>query len=162
MQTYHERLRAGVLWWVLVVVLGVSVGWIFVLATPLWFSLAAALATLGGVGGLLWHGGSVEVSVEDAVLRAGRARIELRWCSAVTAMDAELTRAWRGPRADARAFVLARPWVHESVRLELQDPADPVPYWLVATRHPARLRAALEPSLSASGPPAWKTAPDAR
>ena len=36
------------------------------------------------------------------------------------------------------------------VRVPLTDPADPTPYWLVSTRHPARLVAALDAARSAA------------
>ena len=45
--------------------------------------------------------------------------------------------------ADARAYLLLRPYLKRAVRVEIADPADPTPYWLVATRHPETLAAAL-------------------
>jgi hypothetical protein len=39
-----------------------------------------------------------------------------------------------------------RPWVDGVVRVALTDPADPAPYWLVSTRRPEVLAAALERS----------------
>ena len=48
-----------------------------------------------------------------------------------------------GVDADARAFLYTRPYLKRSVRLPVLDPADRTPYWLVSTRHPQRLAAAL-------------------
>ena len=45
--------------------------------------------------------------------------------------------------ADARAYLLLRPYLRASVRVGIDDPADPTPYWLVSTRRPERLAAAL-------------------
>jgi hypothetical protein len=36
------------------------------------------------------------------------------------------------------------------VRVDIADPADPAPYWLLATRHPDRLVAALTAARSAA------------
>jgi hypothetical protein len=52
----------------------------------------------------------------------------------------------RGPRLDARAWLLLRGWVQPVVRIPLLDPEDPAPYWLVSTRHPQKLAAAINGS----------------
>jgi hypothetical protein len=39
--------------------------------------------------------------------------------------------------------VLHRSWIGPVVRIETRDPARPVPYWVVSTRHPEQLVAAL-------------------
>ena len=49
-----------------------------------------------------------------------------------------------GPGADPRAFLFTRPFLSSVVRVDLRDPADPHPYWLVSTRRPRQLAAALE------------------
>ncbi len=48
-----------------------------------------------------------------------------------------------GSEADARAYLLVRPYLKRAVRVTVVDPADPTPYWLVGTRHPEALAAAL-------------------
>src|SRR5690606_14397052 len=57
--------------------------------------------------------------------------------------DAEGT-AERGVRLDARAWVVIRGGISAVVRIELRDPADPAPYWLIATRRPAGLAEAID------------------
>jgi hypothetical protein len=52
--------------------------------------------------------------------------------------------AERGVRLDARAWLLLRGWIPGVVRVELDDPADPTPYWLVSTRNPDALAQALQ------------------
>ena len=68
-----------------------------------------------------------------------------RWTSSGTC--ASWTPPRRGPSSaralDARAHVCLRAWARTAVRVEVVDPADPTPYWLVSTRHPARLAAAI-------------------
>jgi hypothetical protein len=36
-----------------------------------------------------------------------------------------------------------RPYAKEAVELTLDDPVDPVPYWVVSTRRPSRLAEAI-------------------
>jgi hypothetical protein len=62
---------------------------------------------------------------------------------AAAALDAEATRRLAGRDADARAYLLLRPYLSRAVRIDIDDPADPTPYWLVSTRRPDRLAAAL-------------------
>ena len=60
------------------------------------------------------------------------------------ALDEKQARALSGPRADPAAHLLLRPYLKRAVYVGLADPAGGVPYWLVATRHPAELAAAIE------------------
>ena len=51
--------------------------------------------------------------------------------------------------ADARAYLLLRPYLSRAVMVPVDDPADPTPYWLVSTRRPDELVAALDAAASA-------------
>src|ERR1700683_4108979 len=55
-------------------------------------------------------------------------------------------RGLRGPRADPRAHLLIRPYLRKAVYVEVADADAPVPYWLLFTRRPAELAAAIERS----------------
>ena len=48
-----------------------------------------------------------------------------------------------GRQLDPAAYVLHRPWIGPMVLVVLDDPDDPTPYWLVSSRHPGRVLAAL-------------------
>jgi hypothetical protein len=63
---------------------------------------------------------------------------------AVTALDPPAAALLRGRDADPRAYLLLRAWAPAAVRVEVDDPGDPAPYWYVSTRRPAALAAALE------------------
>jgi hypothetical protein len=89
------------------------------------------------------------VAVRDGVLYAGPAHIATDLLGSVEPLDAEQTRRVHGVEADARAFLLTRPYLKRSVKVTLVDPADPTPYWLVSTRHPRELAAALSGSAPA-------------
>ena len=106
-----------------------------------WVCTGIALALLAA---LLLSYGSARVSVDAGWFRAGRARIEAVHLGAVAALDAEETRRVAGPEADARAYLLLRPYLKRAVRVEIVDPADPAPYWLVCSRHPDELALAVK------------------
>ncbi|QMW68425.1 DUF3093 domain-containing protein [Mumia sp. ZJ1417] len=143
MPSYREHLSVPASWWLGAVGLAFMVWWIFALATPAWVALAAALLAAVAIGFGLVQYGSAAVEVSNVHLRAGSARIPLVHCGEVTVLDAAQTRALHGPQADARAFFLIRPYITTAVRIEVVDPRDPTPYWLIGTRHPHELADAL-------------------
>ncbi len=140
---YDERLAVPLRWWVQGVMLVASLWLALVVAVPgqaAWVCSGIALALLASL--LVSYGGA-RVSVDAGWFRAGRARIEAAHLGTVAALDAEETRRVAGPEADARAYLLLRPYLKRAVRVEILDPADPAPYWLVCSRHPDELAQAL-------------------
>ena len=94
--------------------------------------------------GLGFLAASYVIEVDDAEIRVGRAVLGRSWVSAVVPLDTVRTAARALVfRLDARAHLVLRPWVSTAVELTLDDPADPVPYWLVSTRRPGALATAL-------------------
>jgi Protein of unknown function (DUF3093) len=102
-------------------------------------SLAAVLITAAA---LAWT--SAVVEVRDGQLRAGRARVPVSALGRVRVLDRTRMEALRGVEADVRAYLCQRGWVPGGVVVEVVDPDDPVPYWLISSRKPERLAAALE------------------
>lgn len=83
------------------------------------------------------------VIVSDGMFTAGRARISVSLLGDTALYRRDAAFQARGPALDARAFTLFRGWVDPVVRVELIDPEDPTPYWLISTRRPERLLAAI-------------------
>jgi hypothetical protein len=141
---YAERLTVPLRWWVQGVMLVASLWLALVVAVPeglAWTVSALALALLVAV---LVGYGSPRVTVEGGTLRAGRAHIELHHVGSVTPLDADGVRRQAGVDADARAYLLLRPYLKRGVRIDITDPADPAPYWLLSCRRPEALASALE------------------
>lgn len=140
---YAERLHVPLRWWVQGTMLVASLWLALVVALPepaAWGITALALAAMTA---WFWGYGTARVSVDGEAFRAGRAHLPLRFVGHVQELDQEATRRLAGVDADARAYLLLRPYLKRGVRVEITDPADPAPYWLVHTRHPDRLVAAL-------------------
>ncbi|MBA3527821.1 MAG: DUF3093 family protein, partial [Propionibacteriaceae bacterium] len=64
-------------------------------------------------------------------------------------LDAQQARLRRGRDADARAFLVLRPYVATAVEITITDEDDQVPYWLVASRRPREFAAALAEAIAA-------------
>jgi len=141
---YDERLSVPLRWWVQGTMLVATLWLAVVVALPpavAWAVTGVALLVLS-TG--LWAFGAARVQVDGGIFRAGPAGIEGRHLGVATALDAEAARRVAGRDADARAYLLLRPYLKQAVRVEISDPADPTPYWLVGTRRPEALAEALE------------------
>ena len=146
---YAEALHVPLRWWAVATMFLASVLLAFLVAMPAGVAFAstgvlAALTTL-----VFWSFGSARLVVSDGVLHAGRAHIPVDLLADPTALDREETRRVAGVDADARAFLVLRPYISEAVQVWVVDPADPTPYWLVSTRHPGRLAAAIRAARAA-------------
>lgn len=109
-----------------------------------WRAVVPYAVLLPGAVVLLLLASRPRVRVTEGVLHVPGARIGLEHLGGVTPLDREGTRQARGPLAVPRAFVATRPWLGSSVRVQVEDPADDTPYWLIGTRRPQRLAACLQ------------------
>jgi hypothetical protein len=131
---YRERVHAPAWLWlvgsVLTASLGVAYGYrLGAVAGVVTFVVAQALLTW-------WLVATAPlVVVDDRVFRAGRARLPLRHVGRIAPLDTDQSRDARGRLADPAAYLCLRAWSSQSVLVEVEDPEDPHPYWLVTTRH---------------------------
>ena len=148
--SHHERLSVRLRWWVQGTMLVATFWLAFVVATPALVAWSATVFLLLVMAGLFLGYGSPRVDVEDGWLRAGRARIEGEFLGGAEPLDPAETRRVAGPGADVRAYLLLRPYLKRSVRVTVRDERDPTPYWLVSSRDPEHLAAAIR-VISGSG-----------
>lgn len=142
--TYREALRAPWWLWLVVTFMSASLGLAYDYALGLTFGMLSGLLAWGlcAWGLIRW---TLLIEVDQRGVRVGRARLPLRYAGRSVALDAEASRRMRTVDADARAFLALRTTVTaESVLLEVTDPADPHPYWLISTRRPQDLAAAID------------------
>jgi hypothetical protein len=91
------------------------------------------------------------IEVTGGTLRAGRDTLPLDRAGEVVALDEAQAARLRGPRADPAAHLLLRPYLKRAVYIEVADPDSEVPYWLLATRKPDKLAAAIQRSHESVG-----------
>jgi hypothetical protein len=142
-EPYAETLWVPVSWWLLGAGLALAVFWAFFVATPLLVASIAGLVAAGIVMTGLRAYGAARVATDPDGFSAGRALLPYRYVGEVEALDAAATRRLLGVDADARAYLLVRAYCRGAVKVMVADIADPAPYWLVSTRHPAALAASL-------------------
>ncbi|MFI1195673.1 DUF3093 domain-containing protein [Micromonospora sp. NPDC020750] len=147
---YAERLSLP--WWAWLA--GLALGGF--LALELWMGADGARGWLPFVllppaaVAALWWLGRIRVAVADGELRVDDARLPVRFVADAVPLDATGRREVLGVGADPLAFVVQRPWIAGAVQVVLDDPADPTPFWVVSTRDPVRLAAALLAARDAS------------
>ena len=143
MATYRERLTAPLSWWALVVAFGLIWGWLMLVASNLPIAIGAAVLAAVAAGSLVWSYGSVVIEAGPDGLRVGPARLSPDHIGRVEVLELRTFREQLGPQADARAWLRTRPYVDSGLWIEVADPSDPTPYWLVSSRRPEAVAAAL-------------------
>jgi hypothetical protein len=120
------------------VFLPIDPAWGWIVALGLYAAIAIGLVAI-----------SPMVEVDGETLRAGRARIPLDALGDVVALDADESRTVMHTGYDANAFHSTVPWTRRLVRASVADPADPTTAWIVSSRRPEALAAAIAASRSA-------------
>lgn len=158
MTNYRERLTAPVSWWLAAIGFALVWGWVFWVVTtwPITITVTALLAAAGCY--LVWRYGSVLITVDANGLRVGQAHLEPEFIGQATALNRAAYRARLGTEADARAYLMTRPYLDHGIAVVVDDPTDPAPYWLISSRHPEALAAALAPTRSNGDAPSGKEA----
>jgi hypothetical protein len=148
---YVERLSIKARWWVVVLAI----------------ALFGSSELFAGFGGrviavvvaavvvptlvLLALAGRTVLRIDAAGLHVGGESISLEQMDSVEALDEAATRLALGPQADPAAKLFVRGYIRTSIRIRPVE-AGRAPYWLVSTRHPAQVIAAVEQA--ARGTPA--------
>lgn len=138
---YRERLGPSL--WVLVsaAVAGPMAALVF---APIDTTLALVVGAVVGVGVIaLLVAASPVVEVRDGMLRAGRAVIDVGFLSEPSVVTGEAARHARGTGLNPRSWHVIRGGIDGIVAVAVTDPDDPTPMWVISSRTPDRLAAAI-------------------
>ena len=83
------------------------------------------------------------IEVDENELRAGPAHIELKYLGQATALDNKDMGRLRTRDADPASFLIFRFWRSTGVKVEINDPRDQTPYWLITSKRNKELAAIL-------------------
>ena len=103
---------------------------------------AGALVVIAGIAilAVVQMLASWQIRLDDTLLKVGSASVDATRIVGAEALDAQAARYLAGPGADARAVFKLRGG-KPAVRIDLDDPR--CPYWLVTSRTPDALAAAV-------------------
>jgi hypothetical protein len=149
--SYAERLWVPLMWWALGALFALSllVAVLFYLGPAVGLSIGAGVMLV--IAAMFVVYGREQIRVTDDRLWVGRANVEWRFVSEAKPLDRQATRDRRGPQADARAYLVLRPYLSQAVEITLDDEDDATPYWLINTRSPQRLATAIQGRLGDRG-----------
>lgn len=146
MTIYRERLWAST-WLYIATALVIPASLLVFLRINVMAGIIVAAVLYAGCVAMLILA-SPTIVVTDHSFVAGRATLPLSLTGTVTSFREPEATLERGRNLDARAWLMIRGWIGPVVKIEVSDTADPTPYWLVSSRHPEKLAAALAHSVS--------------
>lgn len=79
------------------------------------------------------------IELTENVLKARGASIERKFLGRATVIPKNEVFSELGTKLDARAWLAIQASVRGLVKIEVLDPKDPTPYWLISTRRPEEL-----------------------
>ena len=106
--------------------IGIAVGLILVM------SIWAALFFLAPV-----------IKVGSSHLTVARAKIPRNLLGKIEEIAKDEIFSERGPKLDSAAYKVFQGTVKTAIKISLNDPNDPTPYWIISTRKPAQLAEVL-------------------
>jgi hypothetical protein len=83
------------------------------------------------------------IHVDQNELRVDKAHIELEYLGKVTVLDSDAMRLLRTRDADPAAFLAIKFWASKGIKIEVIDPRDTTPYWLITSKRGEKLAALL-------------------
>ena len=141
-QNFKERSPWPIWLWLFLLFLAASLALAFWAALGTRWGWITALVQLLGLL-FLSQSSTLVVEVDDQRLIVGSAQIERKFLGKVEVLSAEEMRRWRGPLGDPASYMALRFWIPTGVKIEINDPNDPTPYWLVSSKKAQPLAAAL-------------------
>ena len=132
-------------WWFWFLALGLD----FSIVIALWAGLGNIAAILGSIIVVmltLWmyFFTALQIEIGDQKLRVARAHIDRKFLGKATSLDATMMSYHLRAGINPSAFHAVRFWVKTGVKIEINDPRDPTPYWLVSSRKAVDLARFLE------------------
>jgi hypothetical protein len=146
---YVERLSIRARWWLVVLAIALfGSSELFAGFNGRVIALVLAAVLVPTIV-LLALAGRTVLRVDPAGIHVGGATMSYDEMGSVEALDARATRLVLGPQADPAARLFVRGYIREAVLIRPVDAAG-VPYWLVSTRRPQQVIAAVEQAARAT------------
>ena len=83
------------------------------------------------------------ISISESVLRVDKAHIDRKYLGKITVLDSDAMRLLRTRDADPAAYLAIKFWASKGIKVEITDPRDTTPYWLITSKRGEELAASL-------------------
>ncbi|CAB4547835.1 unannotated protein [freshwater metagenome] len=103
--------------------------------------ITLAISTLA----LIWIAIAMQtvITFDGQTLRIDKANIESQYLGKVTLLDKTAMRLLRTRDADPAAYLAIKFWEPSGLRIDLNDPRDKTPYWLITSKRGEEIAALL-------------------
>ena len=103
--------------------------------------ITLAISTLA----LIWISFAMQtvITFDGQTLRIDKANIESQYLGKVTLLDKTEMRLLRTRDADPAAYLAIKFWEPSGIRIDLNDPRDKTPYWLITSKRGEEIAALL-------------------
>ena len=85
-----------------------------------------------------------EITFDGNLLKIDKANIEVKYLGKVTVLDKTAMRLLRTRDADPAAYLAIKFWEPRGIRIDLNDPRDKTPYWLITSKRGEEIAALLK------------------
>jgi len=141
--TFREVLRPPI--WVLAFIYFLFIS----VVISVWAALdnRATLVTLAiSTIALIWISITMtsEITFDGNLLKIDKANIEIKYLGKVTVLDKTAMRLLRTRDADPAAYLAIKFWEPKGLRIDLNDPRDKTPYWLITSKRGEEIAALLK------------------
>ncbi|CAB4749434.1 unannotated protein [freshwater metagenome] len=135
---YQEKMNWSKSLWLFVIFMAASV------SLSIWAALgngAALAVSLIQLGLLIFVAKrtALVITVTKGWLLVGPAAIERAFIHNFKALESAEFKRIRGVDADPASFLQIRFWVSTAIKIDLRDPKDKTPYWLISTNRASEL-----------------------
>ena len=85
-----------------------------------------------------------EITFDGNLFKIDKANIEIKYLGKVTVLDKTAMRLLRTRDADPAAYLAIKFWEPKGLRIDLNDPRDKTPYWLITSKRGEEIAALLK------------------
>ena len=90
---------------------------------------------------------ALHATPNKVMLHVDRAQLPLQYIKDVTVLDSKQMSLLRTRDAKPSAHLALRFWVKTGIKIDVMDPLDPTPYWLISTKNGALLKEVITRNL---------------
>lgn len=138
---FHERVLAGIGFWIAAVAVGAALGLILVPLSTIAAVAVSVISIVLLVAVVFLYSPVLEVSADT--FRLSRARIDVDLLGEPTALHGPEWALTIGQDFEPLAHHCVRGWTRSGLRVEVLDEEDPTTAWVASTRRPEDLALAL-------------------
>lgn len=132
-------------WWFSLLILGLDLS----IVIALWAGLGNSAALIGlfstvVISVFFYQFTSLTIQVDGEKLHVGRARIEKKYIGEVELLDRAQMQHFMRQGFNPRAFYAVRFWVKTGIKIDINDPRDPTPFWIASSKRAAEIARLLK------------------